>query len=201
MNSLLQKLGNLYSEFERVKSPLVNFLQPGISTDYINKEIKNIGIVLPPEVYQLYSWKNGTNNEKKPLGAKWMFPGGKFANIEDSVSAYHYYAGKDGIWKKQMFMLFMSGGGEMYLIDCNKNAVSYGMILRHSIGAVDTAVLTTVYDSLESLIDTLLACYQEDAFFYAEEFNTMVLQANFEKAVKISRKINPKSDLWKIFPF
>lgn len=195
---LLQDLLNELEIQIKLKNPFfLNSLNQGINNFIINSLINGLGIELPPEVFQLYNWKNGTNMDGEfYLGAKWLFRGGVFTSIERSIEAYQYYSGKDEYWKKTMFMLFESGGGEMFIMDCNKESKTFGFIYKHSIGAIDYDVAITAYDSLYSWLKTILECYKKNIYHFD---NSSILEFDFQAEAFISKKYNPKSKLWKLF--
>ena len=92
-----------------------------------------------------------------------------------------------------MFILFESGGGEMFLIDCDERSTTYRHIFIHTLFDVDYGVLTGCYDSLESMLETILQCYKEGVFYYNE---SELFFSNFSKEIQISREYNPKSEKW-----
>lgn len=176
---------------------MIHLLQPGIGKSSIDKEIEPLKIDLPDEVYTLYSCKNGTSEGLNyNLGQLWIFPLGQFSSLEDSLRAYRSFVGRDDFWKKEMFMLFMSGGGELFLLDCDKQSPTFKMILLHSVGATDYEVIITIYDSLESLFATTIECLESGAYYYDK---SGTLNHDMRKEKVIAKKYNPKSAYWRLY--
>src|ERR1044072_8480499 len=136
-------LNGISEVLDKAKAPLANILQKGIGKETIQEKIKGLNINLPGEVYALYEWRNGTfiPDDSYSYDQTWIFPLGTFCSIEESVESYRYFVGNDDYWNNTMFMLFKSGTGEMYLIDCNDESPTYHMIYKHWVGAVDYEVV------------------------------------------------------------
>jgi hypothetical protein len=199
VNSIKSYLDELTQILTSKQMPVLQLLRPGIQKTEMSKYTHSLPVELPEEIYELYLWREGTRIEENTttIGEACLFPGGMFCSIERSVEAYKYFSGKDGYWKEDMFMLFESGGGEMYLIDCNKNSSTFGMIFEHSIGAIDYDVIIPIYDSLESLLKTIITCYQKDIYFYDQAFR--MLRAEPSGYITEGKSLNPKSDFWNLF--
>jgi hypothetical protein len=194
LDDLLKKYFEL---LRKLKIPLTELLQNGIDKSIIVEKFAKLKLNIPEEVFTLYSWKNGTfPSEKHTLNQMWVFPGGILSSIDESIEMYQKYAGLDSYWTSSMFMLFEDGGGEMYLIDTDRNSPTYKMIIKHSIGAVDYDVIITVYDSLEALFKSVLECFETGAYNYESNGK---MQFDWQQSVVISRKYNPRSDLWKLY--
>jgi hypothetical protein len=178
-------------------APLIEYLQNGIDRKTINEYIKGINLKLPDEVYELYELHNGIElSGGRKYGQLWFFMTGAFVPIEISITHYHNIAVKEEHWKEKMFMLFESGGGEMYLIDCDESSPTYRMIFEHWVGAVDYDVIITAYDSLDSMLTTLIECFETNAYYYDDEG---YFQFDFNRCLMISKQHNPKSKVWDIY--
>lgn len=200
MKSFKDQLNMLLQILKKNNSPVVELLQDPISRSEIDLLIEKLNIDLPDEVYELFGWRNGVlTPEEYFLGQTWIFPLGGFFPIQNSIGQYNYYTENDEYWKKSMFLLFESGGGEMYLIECNKSSPQFGMIFKHSDGAIDYEVIISAYDSLRNLITTIVECYKEGAFVCNPKTGVRIpdMKAN-RLHISICKKNNPKSDLWKL---
>jgi hypothetical protein len=198
MNHSLQTLFEiLIKHLQKGRSPVLDQFQSGIEPQAVDSKIKALSIKIPPEVYSLYNWHNGiAHSEKLTLSQMWIFPMGMFVPIEDSVDRYHYHAGKDGFWQESMFMLFESGGGEMYLIDCDEKSATYRQIFKHDYGAIYYDVIITIYDSLESLFASIVECFEQKAYYFDPSSGSLEADDKLEK--EIMKKNNPNSKYWKM---
>ena len=123
----------------------------------------------------------------------WFFNFGVFISFDQAVKTYNALAGKEYYFDKNKFPLFESGGGEIYVIECDSSSANYGVIYYHSFSDVDDEILTTKYDSLMSLINTMTECFLQQAYKYENN----VLITNHDLQREIAHANNPKSDYWK----
>lgn len=188
--------GKLDEQLKGYNIPLNKLLQEGISRDFIDDKIRNTPISFFDELCDLYAWRNGTRFEDgAKMGQTWLFPGGCFLSIEESLRLYRG-VNRDIDWKDTMFAVFDSGGGDMYLIDCDEKSPTFKMLIRHNVAAVDYEVVITAYDSLASLFKTITECYETGVFYFDP---SGALQSDFKGQIRIARRNNPQSDLWKLY--
>lgn len=199
MQSTFQNsLNALFEELIKSNSAIVNWLQPGISKNNIEEKLQAHRMIFPTEVYDLYAWKNGIQEEKletRRLGELSMFRLGIFPPFEINLSDYGEFRSA-GLWDENFFPVFGSGGGDFYLIDCDKSSRTYGMLHYYSPSAVDYKGIITIYDSLESLISTVVRCYESKIYYFSD---SGILNINFDLEIPISKSENPKSEYWKIY--
>jgi hypothetical protein len=193
----LQKfLEDLDRELHRLDAPILKRLNKGASTDDLKVTFNDIR--LPPEVYQLYNWHDGTIFDTRvPIGEFWIFGGAALMSSARAVEVNKLRSGKDDHWTVQKFPLFESRGGEYFLIDCAHRGRTAGMIFFHSAGAVDFDTMISKYDSLETLFNTIVTCFQQGAYFYNNVNRTFGFNPDLER--HITRQLNPRSKYWKIF--
>lgn len=190
--NLFNQLVAFEKSLNEIKAPILKNLNKGIS---ISGDIKNIP-VLSDDLRVFYGWKNGTNiSTHLTLGQLWIFNMGIFSPIERAIEIYSGNVDQLPKWEPSMFPLFESGGGEYYLMECDKNKKDYGRIYFHSIGEISFDILISKYDSLSTLIHTIHQCYLHRAYFFDEDD---CLQFDFIQEVEISKTINPLSDFWRL---
>lgn len=199
---------NLFEELEdrlkAITSPVLPLLNESINETQLSKELAVINFKLPTNGFELYSWRNGTSFNSKLINmAQTLFFNGRFPSIERSIEVYKYYSEHDRDFKKSYFSLFETVGGVMYLLDCDEKSNQYGMLLKHDISlSVSAKVVTSVYDSIDQFLRTIIECYQEGIYFIDDiEFNGeahKVLNSDYPREIEVSRKLNPRSAYWKL---
>ena len=190
LKSLLYELESLW---RNEKAPILDKLNPGLKNP--EKEIYGFSGVLPNEVWELYSWKNGVNATSKDLiGNLKIFQMGIFLPLEKAIDIEKEMIGTEFGWDSNKFVLFESGGGDYYLIDGNTSANSYGMLFYHSIGSVEFETIISQYDSLYALFLTIYECFKRRIFTYDKG----LLKIDREKYFDIGKEMNPRSDYWKL---
>lgn len=201
MIGVSQKLEIIHGILVDKESPLVNLLQPPLQKEEIKKKIASFSMILPEEVYSLFGWMNGVDSSIEHfLGAAWLFPGGGYYEFERAFEMYREEAGKDDFWNRSKFGIFESGGGDTYLIECAQNSPDFGKIYLYDIGSVDFDRMISIYDSLESLLSTIIECYTDQIYVCDKVTGVQTPdRATFLKEVLIAKKYNPNSEFWSIF--
>jgi len=196
MKSLQDILESLEQLLKEINSPLLSKLNIGLDNHLQRDLITNLD--LPEEVTAMYSWRNGTEvKPNDPLGELWIFDFGLFVSLEYAISLYKEAVDFVPKWDKYKFPLYVSGGGEYYLIECDKKKKEYGMIYFHSIGNFDFDIIITKFDSLQTFFLTMIECYQKNAYTFDSDNS---IKFNFELECEISKALNPNSDFWKLYP-
>jgi hypothetical protein len=90
-----------------------------------------------------------------------------------------------------MLPILSSGQGEFLTIDLNFGDSSPVFCVQP--WNPDSETYTTIYDSLNSMLETLITCYKKNVFYISENG---LLEMNFEKTWSISKKFNPNSKYW-----
>ncbi len=196
-------LNQLSKELERIKSPLIDFFQPGIARRDIDEKLKKEGVALqmPAEVFDLYKWRNGLKEEildSKAIGEISLFSLGIFSSLAAAIKSYQHYAIQNKYWDEGMFPLWESGGGDFYLIDCNKKSKTYRRIMFFShIDPIVSDGVKSKFDSIETLIQSILECYQRGIYRY-DYPDRSFLEVDDKLQLIVFIGNNQKSEYWKI---
>ncbi|GGB19877.1 SMI1/KNR4 family protein [Puia dinghuensis] len=191
----------LLLELQKSKSPVLAYLQPGISKSDVDNSLKlaDIDVSLPKEVYSLYEWKNGINDEDSestPIGELRLFKLGVFVSLNLAIDDYLGLAIRKSYWSKGLFPLFGSGGGDYYLIDTQKRSVTRGMIMYYSPSNPYFQGTASIFDSLDSCLSSIIECYRVKAYYFNPDSPYLEIEGKLEMA--IWRKHNPKSEYYRI---
>jgi hypothetical protein len=191
----------LEKELERLNAPVLPRLNSGLSEEDIFSRLRTIGISLPPDAVFLYKWHDGTKlDDHVSNAAQSIFARGAFPDLDKAIETYQYYTHHDPDFKKTYFMLFESRAGEMFLIDCDKESDSYGMILFHDISLlISPKVVTTMYDSISTFLKSIIECYQKGIYKFEHTDLGRILEIDFLAEAVLSKELNPKSKIWKHF--
>ena len=131
------------------------------------------------------------------LGVKYaneilLFDRGIFMDLQRSMHYFSTAAGQLDNWSESMFPLFESGAGEFYLIECNEDNENYGMIYFDTIDP-EIEGIETIYDSLESLFETIIQCYKQRIYTFDSD-NCLVCKRSEKK--RLAKKLNHMSKYW-----
>jgi hypothetical protein len=177
------------------KAPILKMLNPGIEFQSAKQVLGDIQV--PPEVLQLYSWKNGVFRDNNlALGEQWLFPMGLFLPIELAVERYRKISARK--WGADKFPLFASWGGEFFLVECHGQLQKSETVYYYNPGAVDSDIIISAYDSLLTTFQTILECYRHKVYFYDNV--TGQIEFDLSLAKEIAIPLNSNSEYWRLIP-
>ena len=164
-------------EYEKLQSPL--------PTKEIDEYLKEIGIN-DEKVKALFQWKNG---EKEDSYCQMMEYGGlqSLELIKERVMTNKTY--------DPSLIEIISDNGEESILFNNKIGSHYGKLYMYSVGQLYIGHPISYFDSLETMVKTIIEAYKTEAFKYDAENEW--LNISFEKFASIAQKINKKSVYWK----
>ena len=198
---IIELCEQLLLELHKSKSSVLSYLQPGISKSDVDKSLQLAGIDIsfPKEVYALYGWRNGINDEdseSKTLGELRLFKLGIFVSLNLAVDDYLKQAIRKSYWSKGLFPLFVSGAGDYYLINVNKRSATCGMIMYYSPANPYFQGTASIFDSLKSCLTSIIECYRAKAYYF--DLDSPYLEIDPKLEMEIWRKHNPKSEYYRI---
>ncbi len=191
----------LFEELKRVGSPLISLLQPGIPREMVDKKLgaADVGISFPDEVYSLYEWKNGVEDDESSeytVGELRLFTLGIFDSFDVAKGSYLEWSVRGDYWPRELFPLFESCGGDYYLIDTNAHSSTYRMIMFYSPSNPYFQGVASIFDSLDSCLTSIIECYRKQAYFFTS--GSRSLETRPEIVNEIWEKNNPNSEYFRI---
>jgi len=193
-------LNEFYATLRSVHSPIVKYLNAGLNRNEIEAKIKLLNLSFPEEAYTFYKYKNGINLEmaQKEFIEIWIVPLGTIISLENAINRYSNLAGKIQGWKKSMFPIFESTGGDFYLLDCEKDSPNYGFVYYYLPTNVDFEFSISAFDSLGCFLETITACWKKGIFFYNSEG---FFEYDFKNYIGVASLKNKNSEYWKIYKY
>jgi hypothetical protein len=191
----------LQKELQIAHSPLLSYLQDGIPKQKIDDLLRNNNVELniPDEVYSLYQWRNGLDEDKvksKTMGEVELFRLAIFTSLYTSIQSYQGPDLQQFSPSKSLFPLFESSGGEYYFIDTDVTSSTYKMIIFFSFSNPYILKGASIFDSLETCLVTISECYRRKAYYYTSGYSELEINPEFE--MSIWEKNNPNSEYYKI---
>jgi hypothetical protein len=197
MNYLLmnESILNLHQVLSALPVSVLSYLNAGVPRSEAEACLNHLPFKLPAGVFELYEWRNGTdtNGFNGYLKELYLLRRGCFMPLSDSIEQYEHFRDNDfEYYSASFFPLVNSFGEEHLVIDCDPQSPTYHMILSYEIKHVYLSEgAVPIYDSLQSMLETVTACYLQGAYFYAP--GSPVLQIDFEAEEAITEKMNPKA--------
>lgn len=157
-------------------------LQDGSKQAEIEKKIAPFNLSFPPELFELFMWKNGLNDSHrlKVKDAGLFVMGGN--SLEWSLSAYEKFVERKFL-DPMYFPVFESGGGDFMVINCDPDDEHYGYMFMHSF-VLHPEGLAVYYESLFSQLQCVLECFEAGGYFFVD--------GTFEMNGKLSNLIEEK---------
>jgi len=170
-------------------------LQPGLSLEAFNSIPQFSSLGRGSELEQLFTWRNGTTTSRTiPMRDLWIVPGFYLLPAGDSVTLSRYcYENFVPKWPRSWYPLSSSGSADCHFVDIDKAWQGCMPVLYYDPEIEPT--VAQIYDSIERMFWTILACYQEGALFLDSE---RCLAEDVEARAGIARKYNPNSGYWRL---
>lgn len=186
----MDRLGEVIGQFHPA---LMQQLQPGLSPGDIDKLIASARVQLTAELYTLFSWKNGVVTFADiPLETFQIFPMGIPYSLANAVDTYRTDSLQQHQFETNYFPLFYSGYGDIFLYNLDESSPTYEMISLYSPELLGKNTLETIYDSLSSLLETVIACYEKKIFWIDQG----VLKFDSDAHYKVASELNSNSYYW-----
>ncbi|SDM12986.1 SMI1 / KNR4 family (SUKH-1) [Catalinimonas alkaloidigena] len=201
----------------RLKNPgVVPCLHPGLSDETIQRKTAALPFELPNELKALYQWHNGSSDLREVLeideemAPDFFYAGQLFHSIELSLRYYksksHYGQQnyEHSLWTPFLFPITDDGAGWQLVVDCEPDSADTGKI--YFFNGIEWGKVQTdeypfesalMYRNLAAMLKTVLACFEENAYFFAyDENGEFGMQWDDEKETQIGRRMNPDCAYW-----
>ncbi len=159
-------------------------LQPPLPDDCVNKYLNEINIT--DQCFKaLFQWKNGEEDSSYCQ----MTSDGGLQSLETIMQSKMFdkpYA--------DSFIEVLSDNGEQSVLFNNRPGKHYGQLYFYSIGLYMKYPIS-YYDSLETMIQTIIKAYTTGAYEYNNE--KQFLNVNFDSFSLIAKQFNKSSIFWK----
>ncbi|WP_449416307.1 HEAT repeat domain-containing protein [Phormidium nigroviride] len=193
-SELTDALNRILSWIEQHKPEAVSLLQPGLSDIEIEEIVKDLPIELPQEIYDLYKWRNGSEDSPAQENIAYIFNGFCFYPLEIAVKQYRQKL----IKRNRSLNINSPGWIEIFFDYIGKERRGYVVIDdSQESGQVvfaynkDGAESVFQYTSLTSMIVTIAECYETGAYSISphKDFTGSVTN-DYQKAHQIWCKYN-----------
>ncbi len=183
MRAVIESLEIIRLHLEQMnRRELLARLLPGLPRDAIRERLARAGLGVPPDLRDLYSWRNGTRVEAgTDLDSVHFFPGFWLLSLDDALTS-HVAFRDDPRWDSAWLPVFANGGGDFYALDTRESPF-------HVIGfMIDQSDQLVEYETLGHMVNTLAELFAEGAFFVDDRG---YLEADDRRHAEIARRNNP----------
>jgi len=193
----VKQLDELMSELNSVllerHSPILDKLQKGLNSITTRKLLGSFNIT-NDKLVTLFGWRNGVKDmyNGSKIEEFELFPEAIMLSLEEAINHYKVSI-EQKLWEGGLFPMFSNGGGDYLLFDCNKNSVSYEVVLLYAPSLLLNEKPESIYDSIENLIQTVINCFNQKAYKFDVKG---LMDVDYDLKYKISTKLNPNSSYW-----
>ncbi|QIZ73022.1 HEAT repeat domain-containing protein [Oxynema aestuarii] len=197
---LTDALNRILSWIEQYKPWLVDYLQPGLSKNEIDELVKNLPVKVPPELYELYQWRNGAVKGDLCKETAWIFENWTFKPLQEvlQIGQILYYgclanSKAESGYKLNYFSIFYPPQGPQ------QGVITMSRInkeFHYPVIFLDFEVWPETikkYASLTSMMLTMAECYETGAYYHdAEAYERSYIASYPERVRQIWRNYNSK---------
>ena len=160
----------------------------------IDRYMQKMSIV-SEDYKKLYQWKNGLDFQVSETFPKefWIHFYGNFLNLKDTWIGWEENTDQE-FWKRSQIEIMDNLIGEKLFFESNLSSDQCGFIYRFSPSIMPMSEPITRYDSLGSMLETIITIYENDGIKLGDEG---LLETDFALVSRISAAINVKSEYWK----
>lgn len=191
--SVSEVLDEINSYLVKSNAYVLAFFLPGLSRNDIRVQTEESKIILPQDAYALYEWRNGIDNiYDHNFNHQPFFSFGIFYSLSSAIELYKSHAVVNKYWADCYFPLFTNGGGDFILLNIDRQSEEFGRLYLYSPAINLSIEPVSLYDSIKTMVDTILLCYKKHACF----FENRELMVDNDLETEISRHQNPQSLFW-----
>ncbi len=204
MSVLTDSLNRIMGWLEKNRPDYAASFLPGLSDEEIREKLANVELELPGEIYELYRWRNGTEDGEDLKSV--IFPTIEFMTLDEALEYYHDFVentldifdeedyqdicellspNQANIYgdKKYLFPFYRSNC-DFCAVFLSKEKQQQSPIININ----DVLELSAIHRSLTAMMQTLAEYLETGAHYLGEEG---YLNGNEEKMLPIFQKYNP----------
>ena len=192
-----QLLNELEGILVQIKNPVLSDLNNSGDFDINQFEtaMKNLHLVVPSELHDLYRWKTGIQTEKA-LNPKYDYQTFSFGNHIDynaTVSLYILDQQTSKICGNRFLPIIYYGILEdPILIDLSEKSGTFGQLYYYSPSITFSPKPIPIYVSLTAWVKTIIDCYKEGVYLI-DKNGTLVIN---DGESEIAKRYNKNIDFW-----
>lgn len=177
-------------------NPILKSMEEPRDYDELIELITNYKFSFLKDFVDFYSWKGGLNSALLFKEEAFDYELSSFGNFFEISGMLSFFTmeriSKTLTYEKKYFPFFFNSSGDRIIIDLIEKSKTFGKIFIFSPSITMSPKPMQIYDSIESMIDTLIECYQNGAYKVANG----KLEIDFDLESKTAQKFNPLSEFW-----
>ncbi|OUL25627.1 SMI1/KNR4 family protein [Nostoc sp. 106C] len=203
MSVLTETVERIFKHLQQHRAEIAALLQPGLTIEEIQSQIKNLPFCLPQEVYELYQWRNGIDYSNISKIENFHFdisfiPGLDFLPLEEAIESSKeieefrdkYTSPEEENCHKLWFPIFSSDDLEYLILFGDSVSSQDSPIMHCHLG--DGSLPQVKYPNLTTFMMVVAECYETNAYYIVEQskynYLSSYLAEDVKKVAEIERK-------------
>ncbi|MDF7775198.1 hypothetical protein P1X14_08070 [Sphingomonas sp. AOB5] len=184
MDGVRVSVDGIFSALERLGRGVATARQDGVAQASIEQAFAAFGLDLPPYLAALYACSDGLEGpDDATIDEVLFFPGYYWLSFAGAAETYASIA-DDEEWQRGWFPVFASGGGDFYVVICDRSSPDFGAVLGFLAGEPDHLV---EFENLAAMMEVIEASFRDGAFFVEDGY----LEADYGRMRELSRALQP----------
>ncbi len=171
------------------KRPVVALLKDGLDVNVVEQLMKKILLDPPADLIKLYECFNGTKIKAgDSLDDTHFFPGFYWLCLEDAIESYTSFIA-DNRWGKSWLPIFSNGGGDFYVVVCDKDSPIFGSVIGFMLGEDEHFI---EFPNLSTMLCVIDECFAKGIYYVSDGF----LDADYNAAMLVAKRFCPELEFY-----
>lgn len=193
---LKEKLSILGKILIEKGNPIDNLMEEPKDYDELFELLTNYKFSFLKDFIDFYLWKGGlkwTLLFKEEAFDCELTSFGNFFEIDGLLSFFTMERiSKTLPYENKFLAFFLNSSGDRVMIDLKEKSKTFGKIFIFAPSITLSSKPMKIFDSVESMVDTIIECYQKEAY----KISNGKLEINYDLESEIAQTINPHSEFW-----
>ncbi|WP_269226671.1 SMI1/KNR4 family protein [Flavobacterium eburneipallidum] len=177
-------------------NPIVNSMEEPKDYDELFELITNYKFSFSKDFIDFYLWKGGLKSTllftEEAFDCE-LTAFGNFFEIDGLLSFFTMERiSKTLPYENKFLAFFLNSSGDRVIIDLKEKSKTFGKIFIFSPSITLSSKPMQIFDSVESMVDTIIECYQKEAY----KISNGKLEIDYDLESEIAQAINPHSEFW-----
>lgn len=187
---ITQYLDQILQFHAHLGSPLADQLQPGLGEDEIRSKISSLPFRMSQEFIELYRWRDGVPMDHP--NAISLFEFHRFIPLDETLDFFQQtYEIMKGFYPlADWLMVFQDPASDGYGVMGGETEEASSPI----VFLFEGEGVQTVFANLKTMLETVVACFEESVFWIAGDGN---LETDYDHFGEIAHRLNPDMPYWR----
>lgn len=176
-------------------NPVIKEMEESRDYEELVEMITNYKFSYLKDFVDFYSWKRGHKSSffKEEAFEYELTSFGNFFDIEPLLSFFTMERISKALpYNNKYLAFFFNSCGDRVVIDLKEKSKTFGKLFLFAPSITLSSKPMQIFDSIECMVDTIIECYQKEAY----KIENGKLVVDFDLESEIARNINTNSEFW-----